>query len=68
MAKIKSRILKYTPSSSPDASEHRVRFVNDGLPFDYELPYEVVPSTPDVDGKVSVDISTLVTKPTTDGI
>lgn len=65
---IKPRILRYTPSDSSDVAEHRTRIVPDGTAFDYDIPYDVTPSTPNDNTQVAVNVATLSRAPTNDGV
>jgi len=68
MAKIKSKIFRFTPSASPDVVGYRV-YVDLPGALTYSSPsHTELNPTPDADGKVAVDLANLSISATKDGI
>lgn len=70
MAKIKPKILRFNPPTSPDAVAARIRIVPTGTPMDYSVDLAGVVSdlTPAGSGKVEVDLGGLDAAQTMDGV
>ena len=70
MAKIKPKVLKFNPPTSPDAESANIRIVPTGDVMDYPVPvaHTVTDLTPGSSGKIEVDLGGISTAQTMDGV
>jgi hypothetical protein len=59
MSKIKSKIIRFVPSDSPDVVTNNLYVEPTGTPLTYDSTSFDVGNTPDGDGYVVVDLATL---------
>lgn len=68
MPKLATRILFFTPSTSEDTAEHRVRIIRDGEEFSYDDDYAAIKGvTPASNGDIEVELASLSVAPTKGG-
>lgn len=70
MSKLGTKTLRFTPSASGEAVDHRVRIIPDGTEFSYAEPFVAVgvAVNDEASGKIAIDLGSLSIAPQLEGV